>query len=768
MEQEETKTPALTASESNKTIISSYNKDVNHLEELKQVAVRFVSNGHPIVPMGFNKVSGDYKLPLIRWREDGPLKTQTEVEDTFTKLGGKVFGIATIVEGYILVDFDTKDTNKLFQLEPVPTIQTGKGYHMWYQADETIIQNGPVDLSEFEKRDSKKYQMEVYTNSRLEVIPPSLHHSGVKYEWVVPLDDFLELPQMPRTIADLCSKKEKNKDFLTKTVVEGSRHSAIVKVATHYSRLYAGNKSKIEKEVKNWNEACCMPPLNDDEIENVITWVVDTYKDIGKDKKPTKSNRVQVLIDGDASITLFHDQNKTGYARIKTKNRQINVPISSPDFMDCARYKLYKETGETVSDIQLKEAFSLLNARAIYESEMHELNYRVAQGTNNFYYDLLNERGEVVCIDEDGWRIIPNDDVPFLFKTGTGKEQKTPERGGDLRDLLGLININDEDEQMLYICTLPVRLIRNVDQAIIYVHGSAGSGKTTLLKMTKDLLDPSKGGISMPLRKVEQAEVLFNQTWVFANDNVSKINEDLSNFFCVAVTGAESSKRKLYSDSDISILTVKNPAYITGINVEAYKSDLLSRILILKTDAINEGGRRSSQEIYQRFEELRPKLLGALFETLSKAIKVKKTLPQKTEYRLADFALWGAACAEVLGYGANRFEEALQRSIKYRSYEALYVSSAGRAVIELMRDCVEFEGTMTELLKELKNLPSSSWGDEYDHSSQEIIANNPSSLGKKLRELENSFTSIGIILDFGRRNSLERKIVIKKTRNIEV
>ena len=155
---EKKKTLAL-ASDSDTIILSTLNTDVKHLQELKNAALDYVSKGYPIVPMGCNQAYQDYKLPLIRWQSVGPLRTSEEVSRSFNQLQGKIFGIATIVDGYTLVDFDTPDTDKLFNIPPTPTIKTGKGYHLWYAADDTLNKNGPVDLSHFEKRYGKKYQM---------------------------------------------------------------------------------------------------------------------------------------------------------------------------------------------------------------------------------------------------------------------------------------------------------------------------------------------------------------------------------------------------------------------------------------------------------------------------------------------------------------------------------------------------------------------------------------------------------------------------------
>ena len=738
-----------------KASLAIINTDTEHLKELREAALDYVGKGLGVVPVGCNQKTQDYKHPLIKWREDGPLRTESEVNRVFDQLGGKVFGIATFVDGYTLVDFDTKDTPKLFNgLEPTVSFETGNGWHMWYAADSAITMNGPIDLSEFEKRDGKKYKLEVYTSKRLDIMPPSLHHSGVRYKWAEPFEDFSGLAKLPESIARLCVKKKKVEKDDSSVVSEGGRHAAILQKVVKLCRDHVVNRTKIETLAQQWNLKHCLPPLDDEEVEKVIDWAIENVEATELEKQ-SKGKKLQQILEADINFALFHDQERVGYARIFFKNRSVNVPIQSPEFKDYARYVFYKETGGSISNLQLEEVISLCSAKALYEGGQKSLYHRVAHLGESFYYDLNNEAGEIIKIDETGWSIRPGIETPFLFKAGSGKEQVRPERGGDLKDFIPFLNIDDSDEQMLFISTLPVRIIREIDQSIAYIYGPAGSGKSTLLRMTKDLLDPSLGGISMPIKKVDDAVTYLSQSWVFANDNISRINDEISTFFCLVATGGESSRRKLYTDSEITVFSYKNPAYLTGVNVEVYRSDLMSRLILFKTKAVEAGSRRGGSEIENLFQELKPKLLGALFDTLAKAMAVKKSLSQKTEFRTADFALWGAACAEVLGYGAERFEKALQTVMRYGAYDAVYSLSAGRALLEMLDIENSFTGTAAQLLRKLKDTDGGfEWGED--------VAKNPATLGKKLRELENSLATLGIFVDFGKRTGSERTLVIKK------
>jgi energy-coupling factor transporter ATP-binding protein EcfA2 len=338
--------------------------------------------------------------------------------------------------------------------------------------------------------------------------------------------------------------------------------------------------------------------------------------------------------------------------------------------------------------------------------------------------------------------------------------QVKPERGGNFMDFIQFLNFSTEDEKILFLCTLPVRFIRDVEQPIAYVYGPAGSGKTTLLKMTKDLIDPSVGGISIPVRNPDDILPLLNKTWIFANDNISKISDEMSDFLCTLATGGESSRRKLYSDGDVHTFNVKNPAYLTGINVEASNSDLLSRTILFKTEAVIDGKRLSGTDLQRKYEEMKPKLIGGIFDVLVKAIQIRPTLECKTNFRMQDFALWGAACAEALGIGADRYTQALDTAMRHRAFDAIYSSNAGRLLLDFLEEAESFEGSATELLAKLREHRNKS--EYYDG---DIIANSPNGLSKKLRQLENSLLEVGIRLDFD--NRVADKRIIKITSEVD-
>lgn len=548
-------------------------------------------------------------------------------------------------------------------------------------------------------------------------------------------------------------------DYLTRLTVEPLlRSSALAYAVRQYcDEGYTG--LELVQKVYEWNLEGISPAFSEEDVRVYVQFFMQAHRGDEKaddNKSGGKSRQVYDCLKKDVDLKLFHDQNKTPYAQVRVGGKLINLEIESQDFQSYARRTFYKQTGQSASGPLIEEAIGLLALEALYESEQHVLRVRVSSDDEAQYYDLQNPEGEVIKITADGWDFVPIETVPFTFHHGLSLEQVRPERGGDFRDFLQFLNFATEDEKILFLCTFPVRLIRDVEQAIAYFYGPAGSGKTTLLKMSKDLLDPSIGGISIPVKKQEDVLPLIGKTWVFATDNISKLDNEMSDFLCTLATGGERSFRRLYTNAGVYTFEVKNPAFLTGINVEAANSDLLSRTLLFKTEAIIEGKRLTGKELEEKFQEMKPKLIGGMFDVLSQAIKIRKTMDHKTDFRMADFAMWGAACAEALGIGADRFEGALKRAMKYRAYDAINSKNAGRILLDYLKEHSSFEGTATELLKELKKFRSEN--DQYD--DYERIANSPMGLSKVLRQLENSLLEVGVRIDFENRSAEKRTIKI--------
>ena len=69
--------------------------------------------------------------------------------------------------------------------------------------------------------------------------------------------------------------------------------------------------------------------------------------------------------------------------------------------------------------------------------------------------------------------------------------------------------------------------------------------------------------------------------------------------------------------------------------------------------------------------------------------------------RMADFASIGSAIAEALGQSKDDFTRAYQSNINLHHDAVLESSFCAQAIIEFMKEKVEWRGTAAELLREL-------------------------------------------------------------------
>ena len=70
-------------------------------------------------------------------------------------------------------------------------------------------------------------------------------------------------------------------------------------------------------------------------------------------------------------------------------------------------------------------------------------------------------------------------------------------------------------------------------------------------------------------------------------------------------------QRKLYSDADEIVISVKRPVMLNGISAAVTAQDLVDRTITIETPVISE--RLEVTDLWREFEVERPRLLGALW-----------------------------------------------------------------------------------------------------------------------------------------------------------
>lgn len=466
---------------------------------------------------------------------------------------------------------------------------------------------------------------------------------------------------------------------------------------------------------------------------------------VSKPKKKTGQADRLVELAINEGIYLFRDQYREPCARIKIHGHFENWRLNSRDFKLYLGGLLYQSEGKSANLDAVRNALSTLSAEALHgsQSKTYPLHNRVAWLNDAIYYDLSDPTWRAVKITPEGWEIIDN--PPILFRRYKHQiPQVEPVKGGDPWSLFEIIKVPPE-LQLLLLTWAISSLIPDIPHTIPIPIGPEGSAKSWLFYILRNVIDPSLYR-ELTLRGQQRELVqILDHNWCALFDNVSYLADWQADCLCRAVTGDGFSKRELYSDDEDCIYTFKRCIGLNGINLAVDRPDFLDRIILIPLDNIPEAERRSEKDdLEPRFAELKPYILGGFFDTLAKAIAIKPQVKLKRKPRMADFAEWGYAISEALGYSGLDFMATYSQNIQSRHKEIVAGTTIGFVVMSFMADKPSWEGTATELLALLTTEAESMRGVNTNAKDFPKAAN---ALSAKLNELMVSLAQNGIIVE---------------------
>jgi len=418
------------------------------------------------------------------------------------------------------------------------------------------------------------------------------------------------------------------------------------------------------------------------------------------------------------------------------------------------------------SNDAINSALNIIEAKAMYEGERDILHNRVAWHEGDIWYDLGNWKA--VRVTESGWDIVDN--PPIIFrKYSHQKEQVLPNAGvaiDSIEQVFEFVTITDEAEKLLYIANLISSFVPDIPHPIDILVGDQGAAKTTRSRIKKELVDPSQLSTQTIPKNPTEFVQMASHNWFITLDNLTSLPHWLSDGLCRVCTGDGFSKRKLYTDDDDVIYNFKRCACLTGINLVATKPDLLDRSIIYELKPIPSDKRKTEKQIWEEFNAVKGRILGACFTLLSNTINEYDTVAVAGVPRMADFATWGCAVAKALGRTEEDFLEAYQSNIAVQNQEAIEASPIATLVILLMEqqvecgDTVRWEGSPTELLSELKGI-AEGVGIDTKHKQ---FPKDPNWLWRRIKEVRTNLMAVGIMVtrDETTRSSTERRITIEK------
>ena len=604
---------------------------------------------HPRTPHGVNDATND--LDRIReWWARWPRAS-----------------IGMVPQGFSVVDVDPRNGGDASPLEQRCHAQSGGGgNHFLFRPT-------------MDAATSKGFAPGLDFNPGYFLVEPSRHKSGGTYRWLDasnPLTCDLgalynALPELPEWVVEALEAAEsklqegwkKFKLAAAGGVAEGGRdHYVTAFAASHYIKsktepTFDSLVSALRKE----NARACVPPLDDSAILAKARRAVGSsrlreWRETRADRPSSQSDKLFQLFD---DFEYFHSgPARDAYVRLTIGNHREVWALGNNGgrVREVLTHRYYEKHGRAPSGESLASAIETIRAKCRAGTNA-DVYVRFARSRDVIYLDLCDDEWGAVKITAAGWEVVR--DCPILFKRPNGAlPLPAPIRGGSLDALRPLINVGDDIQWTLMAGWILGTFLPKGAFPHLVIEGAKGSAKSTAVSMLQSFLDPSTAELAAPPKNEEDAVLSALNAGILAFDNMSGCRADFSDTLCRFSTGAAFRTRTFYSNTDITLITVKLPCLLNGIDAGVMRDDLLDRSIMLNLPYIAPAKRVSEEHVWSEFRRVHAACLGATLDAVVTGLRnlEKTTLPELP--RMADFAVWVAACEPALPWEPGEFLKA--------------------------------------------------------------------------------------------------------------
>src|SRR5260221_13177262 len=220
-----------------------------------------------------------------------------------------------------------------------------------------------------------------------------------------------------------------------------------------------------------------------------------------------------------------------------------------------------------------------------------------------------------VEIDPTGWRV--NDIPPVRFRRAAGMQPlPMPVPGGSVETLRSFLNVKSGSHFILVVAWALAVLRNRGPYPVMALSGEHGSAKSTFTAILRAVLDPNTAPLRALPREDRDLFIAASNGHVLAFDNVSGLPAWISDTICRLATGGGFAVRQNYTDQDEVLFNATRPVILNGIEDVVDRPDLADRTVFLTLEPIPEERRRPEAELWAPFETVRPRILGALLDTV--------------------------------------------------------------------------------------------------------------------------------------------------------
>jgi len=466
----------------------------------------------------------------------------------------------------------------------------------------------------------------------------------------------------------------------------------------------------------------------------------------------------------DFSITkikkIIINQNNTDevFAVIELNNHVEPVNLSSQRAIDWLNYEFTKSLDST--KLHSKDFFktvldSIIAKARIEKTPKEKIYIRIAQIKDEIWYDLGRDDRKGVKITPKGvYGVILDSNSPIFRRNQSLQEQIPPRKYDEnkkaLDSLVDLFKIYDK-ERLVFKVHLISLFLEEFPIPIIAIGGPSGSFKTTMTAFIKRIVDPSgilkEDNVSGFQENSDDMKIYLNNRYLASFDNISYISKEQSDIFCRAITGNSNTKRKLYRDSEETVLIFMRKIVLNGIVPNLDYEDLQSRLIFYDRETPDPKNRITEAQLNEKFNELLPYILGEIFHILSKALSWYKSLKYdiKPNERMSDFEVWGEIISRVMGVPHDDFLNAYREKIS----DTIVSTEASYPLVTVLENFMkshdEYETSASDLYEKVVGLAKVL---EIDLSARYIkFPRAPNKLIKSIKECDYLLRNNGLIVN---------------------
>jgi hypothetical protein len=476
---------------------------------------------------------------------------------------------------------------------------------------------------------------------------------------------------------------------------------------------------------------------------------------VSNSKDPKKFDPIEEALKLFAKARVFRDANKVVYVYTATGD---TLAIHGEEFESDLKARFYRTHDRMLPDREFNIVKGILSARAC-GNPVEEVYIRLVERNHIIHFDLANASHEVVMASATGWKVSQDARTPFRRPNGM-LALSTPQRGWEgwtVRDYLAYAFPRFSESALLAIAGFLIGALRPGGPfPLLQFVGGKGTLKSTTARMIKALIDPSVGDERGFPRNEQDFSIHARNCWIPLFGNISSMPRWLSDAFCRLSTGGAFGTRKLYTNDEESIITLKRPAIMTGISDPVDQSDLKDRILFVELPAVDECDRKTEEEVWANFRELQPYVLATVLDCICTGLASLDSVKPERLHRLADWHKFMIAAFPAMGFEDGLLDQMLEDNRRNAAEAVLESSWAAQAVIVLMSSRTEVDVTATELYDALQQVAR-----DRLFFDPRCWPANPKVLSSELRRLESDLRHRGIRIEFPRTGK-RRGIMIRR------